>query len=483
MSRLPAFVLLLIFILTSCNKPQPQNPFIKNAYWKDQALTDILPLWTNKAIDSANGSFYCTIDENWKPGGDNVKFPSMISRHLFSYSSAYLISGNDEYLNMAKEIKTYLLDKAWDAQYGGWFDALSADGKPLHTGKSTFVQVYVITGLAMYYFVTHDPQTLDYINKSNALLEQNAWDHASGGYYDALAQDWTVTSDVKSLSSQLAPVSGYLLYLYLATRDKQYLEQAERICDTIKQHMVDSTSGWVLETFDKNWKYMPGRQNEEEINIGHNIEVSWSLMRLHLLNNNADYLKAGKALADSVHRYGFNTRNGFWAATVGNYNPRQHSDFTYWWIQAYGNMFDLCLSKLYPDQHYVDGFKQGALYWDTYFLDKEKGDTHLSVLENGLVKEGQKANQFKASYHSMEHCLLNYLYLGCWVNREPVTLYFKIASSKSGDPLYPVPIEMLDAELTDIRINDEPYSSTARDFITLPEVKDGSVTVTVRPQP
>jgi hypothetical protein len=75
-------------------------------------------------------------------------------------------------------------------------------------------------------------------------------------------------------------------------------------------------------------------------------------------------------------------------------------------------MFDLCLNKLYPDQHYIERFKLGSTYWDTYFLDKEKGDTYLSVLENGSVKEGQKANQFKASYHSIEHCLLNYLYLG-----------------------------------------------------------------------
>lgn len=477
-----AFTLLLTFLSAACNREQQINPFVQSEYWKKQALNDILPPWKLHAMDSAHGSFFCTLDDHWKPVGDNVKFPSMISRHLFSYSSAYLMSGNEEYLNMAQEIKTYLFDNAWDNQYGGWFDALAPDGEPLQEGKSTFVQLYVITGLSMYYFVTHDPEVLDYINQSNDLLEKKAWDHNSGGYFDALERNWTVSSEVKSLSSQLAPVSGYLLYLYMATRDKKYLDQAERVCDVIIRNMIDTKSGWVLENFDKNWKQLPGKLNEQEINIGHNIEIAWSLLRLHLLNNRPDYLKVGTALADRVHQYGFNSENGFWFATIGNEHPDQHSDFTYWWIQAYGNMFDLCLSRLYPEQHYVDNFKKGAAFWHTYFLDKEKGDTHLSVLENGDVKDGQKANQFKASYHNLEHCLLNYLYLACWVNREPVTLYFKITSSKSGDALHPVPIEMLDAQFTDIRINDEPYSSTIKDFINLPELKDAAVTVTVRSQ-
>ena len=51
-------------------------------------------------------------------------------------------------------------------------DALQPSGDPMEYSKSTFVQVYVITGLAMYYTVTHDKEILDYINKSNDLLEQ-----------------------------------------------------------------------------------------------------------------------------------------------------------------------------------------------------------------------------------------------------------------------------------------------------------------------
>ena len=448
-------------------------------YWKNQALTDILPFWTKHAVDSVNDAFYCELDGHWNPEGD-TKFPSMIARHLFSYSAAYLMGGLKEDILIADRTKDYLLTHAWDSLYGGWYDALTASGDPRERTKSTFVQVYVITGLTLYYAVTHDAEVLDYINRSNELLEENAWDKDKGGYFDMCHQDWTLHTDTKSVSSQLAPVSGYLLYLYTATRDEKYLRQAERIQDTILQHMTDTETGWVLESFDRNWTYMPGATGADEINVGHNIEVAWSLLRLYLLNNREDYLHAGMSLADRLHQSGFDEQKGFWFATIGNQDPDLRSDFTYWWIQAYGNMFDLCLQHVKPDGGYVDSFKKGAAFWDSYFMDKNNGDTHLSVLQDGTPADIRKANQYKASYHSVEHGLLNYLYLGNWVNPQPMTLYFRMNAEK-GDRLYPLLIEQSNARISRVVINGGEYSPEAIDsnFVHLPSLDGATVEVSI----
>ena len=80
----------------------------------------------------------------------------MIARHLFSYSAAYLMSGREEDIMIADRTKDYLLTHAWDSLYGGWYDQLTASRDPKQRTKSTFVQVYVIPGLALYYSVTHD---------------------------------------------------------------------------------------------------------------------------------------------------------------------------------------------------------------------------------------------------------------------------------------------------------------------------------------
>jgi mannobiose 2-epimerase len=407
----------------------------------------------------------------------------MIARHLFSYSVGFLMSGDERYITMAHNLKDYLLKHAWDEKYGGWYDALTPDGKALQTSKSTFVQLYVITGLTLYYVVTHDQEVRRYIDQSNDLLEEKVWDPEHGGYFDNLNQDWTLKNEVKTISSQLAPSSGYLLYLYLATREEKYLAQSERIMDTIMKKMADPNTGWIQEAFDKELKYQPGKADENEINIGHNIEVAWTLLRLYMINQREGYRTQAKALADRIHQYGFNPSSGVWYATIANQQSDMHSQYSYWWIQAYGQMFDLCLARLYPEGGYVDSFRKGAQFWDSYFLDKQRGDTYLGVTETGEVTDDRKANQFKASYHNMEHCLLNSLYLSCWINHETVTLHFRITESAEGELLFPLPIEMPSAAVKEVSINHQPYSmvSSPAGAIKLPALKEGVVAVTLMP--
>ena len=477
-------LLLTIFLVNSCDKRERKDPLLDIAHWKDEAINEILPPWTKYARDTVGGAFHSTLDADWKPVRDSIKFPSMIARNLFSYSVAYLLDGKQADLDIATDLKDYLFTYAWDQEYGGWYDALTRDGRPKEMDKSTFVQVYVITGLAMYYFVTHDPEVLDYVNRSNALLENNAWDKSLGGYYDAMNRDWSLKSEVKSFASQLAPLSGYVLYMYMATMDERYLRQGERITDAVLRNMVDPKTGWILELFDKNWKYLPpAKQDHEEINIGHNIEAAWSLARLHRLNKRQDYLTSAKALSDSIHQYGVKPENGFWYYSIGNDHPEQHSDFTYWWIQAYGNMFDLYMAGLYPgEDSYTDTFMKGAKFWNDHFVDRASGDTHFSVRYNGEVIDRQKANQFKAAYHSMEHCLLNFLYLGCWVNPQPFTLHFQISAAKAGEKFFFLPVEKLDAVIGEVRINNEAYAfERSKDgAVTLPSLSNTSVTVTFK---
>jgi cellobiose epimerase len=478
-------ITILLVIYSSCSKNDDSgtNPFIRSEYWNQQALNDILPNWTSHVIDSANSSFYCNLNADWKPENDTVRFPSMIARHLFGYSVGYLLSGDEQFLTMAKQIKDYLLSNAWDKKFGGWFNALHPDGTVLQSGKSTFVQLYVITGLTLYYFITHDQEILEYIDQSNDLLEAKVWDYEHGGYYDHLNQDWTLQNSLKTISAQLAPSSGYLLYLYLATRDLKYLKQSVRIMGTITEKMVDPKTGWILESFDQELNYLPGRKDDSEINIGHNIEVAWTLLRIYMISKSEDDLTKAKILSDRLHRYGFDSASGVWYATIGNEQPETHSDYTHWWIQAYGHMFDLCLARLYPDEGYVDSFTTGAQFWDASFVDHVRGDTHLSVATNGSVKDDRKANQFKASYHNMEHSLLNSLYLSCWINKEPITLHFKITKSTGGELLYPLPVEQFGYTIKDIRINDQDFSQPpSLDFIKLPALAEGKIQLTVIPK-
>src|SRR5690606_22124561 len=114
------------------------------------------------------------------------------------------------------------------------------------------------------------------------------------------------------------------------------------------------------------------------------------------------------------------------------------------------------------------------------FLDKKSGDTHVAVLRDGTPSDSRKATQYKASYHSVEHGMLNYLYLTNWVNPKPVTLYFRMNASQSED-LYPLLIEKSAARITRVSVDGKTYTSDTIDsgFVRLSNLKGVPVEVSM----
>lgn len=417
---------------------QGDSRFLDPEYWKKQALEQILPPWTLNAQDP-QGGFYTNLDRQWKPDPEALKYPSMLSRHLFSYTAAFMLSGEQEYLTIADSIKNYLVLNGWDNQYGGWYDALTPQGRPSQDTKSTFVQVYAITGLVLYYAATHDNVAMDYILKSNQLLESKVWDSDEGGYYNQMHRDWTVKDAGKSFSSLVTPASGYLSYLYLSTRKAVYRWQAEKIMNTLMTKALDAETGWVRENFTREWDYLPAQSADQEINIGHNLEAAWMWLRLYRLNGREDYLEAAQRLSVNLAAQGFDGTSNMWSAYTSN-GVGDPGNFTYWWIQAYGLMFDVFQFKTSAMEPFIRRFKSGAHYWESYVLDQDYGDTYFKIDHTGKALDATKGNAYKTAYHSMENALLLSWYLSLWVVQKPVKLYFYVPD-QGGEIYYPVLVE------------------------------------------
>lgn len=417
---------------------QTKPDYLDPDYWRRQGLEVILPPWTLNAQDPLGG-FYTNLSRTWTPQQEAVKFPSMLSRHLFSYTVAFMLSGEQDYLTIADSLKNYLIRYGWDKQFGGWYDAISAEGKPVELTKSTFVQVYALTGLVLYYAATHDSQAMDYIIKTNQLLETNAWDDEYGGYYNQMNQNWTIKDDRKSFSSLITPASGYLSYLYLSTRKAAYRAQAERIMNTVWTKARDTETGWVRENYTRTWETITSETADPEINLGHNLEAAWMWLRLFRLNGREDYLEAAQQMSAKLAEQGFDEETGMWAARA-NLRTGHAGWFTYWWIQAYGLMFDVYQFKTTGIEPFIRRFERGADFWNSYVLDREYGDTHFMVDRNGKALESLKANQFKTSYHSVENALLLYWYLSAWVKQKPIMVYFQVPR-QGGEIYFPFLIE------------------------------------------
>jgi len=464
-----------------CVDMVPDNAVFRGDFWSLQALKDILPFWTEYGQDPWGG-FFSSLSQNWKKDPQAEKYPGMISRHIFSYSCAFLLTGEERFLDQASRLTHYLIKKGWDPRHGGWYTSLDRNGRPVDTTKDGFYQIYAAAGLAMYHFITHDKTALDYTLKTLTLWNLHAWDKEKQGYFRRFSRDWEPINTEKTCSNQLAPVSGPLIYLYLATRDRRWRDQMERILDVVFTRMQDSETGWIQERFDSLWNPLPRKEDSPRINVGHNQEAAWMAVRLYRLTGKEVYRLRAEQLWERLSEWAWNQKTGAWYHKIGLLHPEVHDQGVSWWIQAYGNLLSLYIYPLNHDAKALEIFTKGSLFWNRFFLDSQSGACFLSVNQEGTLRKGDKAVRTKTSYHSLEHSLLNYLYLSLWFNHKPVNLYFAVDNPK-GQKLYPLPVENSGVKITTVLINGSPWPhyGSDRPWIQLPTTGPSRIQVTLEP--
>ncbi|MCK5734808.1 MAG: AGE family epimerase/isomerase [Candidatus Latescibacteria bacterium] len=414
-----------------------REAIMHGAFWRDQALHDIMPAWLAHGINPGTGRFYTGLTRDWKPIGSSNQYPTMLGRHLFSLSAAYLLSGEERYLALAKDTASYLIEHGWDHTYGGWYDSITETGAPESTTKRAFTQMYANTGLALYFFATRDPDALRCLERSNEIFETHAWDSEHEGYYVTLNRDLSVADTQKSFNPQIGLLSSYMLYWYLADGRPALLSQMERTMDVALRRMQAPRDGFILDTFDRAWHCATSRWEDgtEVLSAGGNIETSWIWMRLYHLTGNEAYRKSAVELGEKMIRVGSDGEHGGWYESFARDQTERHGPNKAWFIQAYGNFMVLSLFNQREEARYLDLFRETALFWNQYILDPEFGGAYCNVDLAGNLVDGTKGGGSKGSYHSMEHCLLNVLYLDLYVHKGRVPLYFNITSERSAEHL------------------------------------------------
>ena len=128
----------------------------------DNLTSNILPYWIDKMVDNEHGGFYGQRD-----GYDNLvsnapKGAILNARLLWTFSAAYRLTHEPQYLEMATRAKQYIIDNFYDKEFGGIYWSLNADGSPLDTKKQFYAIGFAIYGLSEYVRATGDTEALDY---------------------------------------------------------------------------------------------------------------------------------------------------------------------------------------------------------------------------------------------------------------------------------------------------------------------------------
>lgn len=460
---------------------------------------------------------------NGQKDDDTIQEIDTISRMVYGMASAYMLTGEDMFLDAAEKGTNYLRDHArntkGDVVY--WDHALNAtkNGIEKIVGSRfgddmdaipAYEQIYALAGPIQTYRITGDPRILADTEGTIALFDTYLKDEEQGGYYSHLdPKTFDPKSDElaehnnagkKNWNSVGDHAPAYLINLWLATGDDKYADFLEYTFDTIATYFPDyDASPFVQEKFFEDWsKDQTWGWQQNRAVVGHNLKIAWNLMRMQSLRPKDSYLSLAKKIADIMPAVGSDRQRGGWYDVVERVlgdGENQHRfvwhDRKAWWQQEQAILAYLILHGILGDEAYLKHAREAAAFYNAFFLDTQDGGVYFNVLANGLPylmgTERMKGSHSMSAYHSTELCFLSAVYTNLLITKQPLDLYFKPKPNGFKDNVLRVSPDILPAgsvRISSVEIDGAVHSDFDADALTvqLPTTdKDVRVKVTLSP--
>jgi len=383
---------------------------------------NILPFWIDKMPDNINGGFLGRIDGDDNPDPTAPKGAILNGRLLWTFSAAYRVLRDPQYLAAATRAYEYLRDRFIDRGMGGVYWSLNPDGTPLDTKKQSYAIGFAIYGLSEYTRATGSDEALLLARELFSTLETRARDNAAngGGYIEAFTRDWQEISDMrlsdkdanekKTMNTHLHILEPYA-NLYRVWPDPELKEAIIDLLRIFLDVMEDKQTRHLGLFFDQQWN-----RHDRNISYGHDIEASWLLLEaatVLLQAPGADADQRLRPLFDKVKRHcraiadaSLEGRSDEgWMAyerfADGHLDTERH-----WWVQA-----EDVIGLVYLYRHHNVGLAIDKA-WTSWqwisrnLVDNLNGEWHWSRLPDGAInRRDDKAGFWKCPYHNSRMCL------------------------------------------------------------------------------
>jgi mannose/cellobiose epimerase-like protein (N-acyl-D-glucosamine 2-epimerase family) len=454
--------------------------------------------------------------------GDYLQETDTISRLVYGFATAYLLTGEDRFLDGAEAGTQYLRDhmRFYDAdeKLVYWYHGIQVTGtreQKLLTSEfgddydsiPAYEQIYALAGPIQTYRANGDPKILNDARLTIDLFDKFYIDREKGGYFSHI-DPWTLDPRSEVLKQNRARKNwnsvgdhapAYLINLWLATGDPRYADFLESTFDDIEHHFQDyANSPFVQEKFFEDWSPDSawGWQQNRAV-VGHNMKIAWNLMRMQSLRGKDSYVDFARKIAEIMPAVGSDRQRGGWYDMVerGTADDNSHHfvwhDRKAWWQQEQAILAYLILYGTQGDPEYLKQAREAAAFYSAFFLDHDDGAVYFNVLANGtpylLGNERFKGSHSMSGYHSTELCYLAAVYTNLLITRQPMDFYFKPYPGGFENRILRVAPDILPVgsiRIAEVWVDDERYTNFDADAlqVTLPETEQ-RVRVKVRLEP
>lgn len=370
---------------------------------------NILPFWIKHTPDKEQGGFYGALSNELVVNNDAPRTAVLTARNLWTYSAAYRLYHDNNYLWMARRAYDYLAQKFWDHDYGGVYWTLDRRGCPTNDRKHVYAQAFAIYGLAEFYRATGEPHSLALAQHLFDLIETHSFDPIYGGNLECCSREWGALDDMrlsprdvnshKSMNTLLHLMEAYTNLLRVWP-DEELKAKQRGLIEVFLQHIIDPQTHHFKLFFDDAWHSL-----DDHISPGHDIEGSWLLVEAAEVQGDEDLLAQTRAvavqMADAVSAYVDADGGLVYEATPhGIENYEKH-----WWVQAEGLVG-------FTNAHHLSGraeFAQAAdRLWnliEAHFVDRVYGDWRKVLDRNGTpLAQYPKVGPWECPYHHARAC-------------------------------------------------------------------------------
>lgn len=371
---------------------------------------NILPYWRDNMVDP-RGGFY------GRRSGDNTLFPDaqkgaiLNARILWTFSAAYRILGKSPYLDVATRAKREIIDRFYDAEYGGIYWSLNADGTPADTKKQFYAIGFAIYGLSEYARATGDSEALEYAIRLFYDIERHSRDNEKGGYIEALTRQWAPIADMRLSDKDLNATKTMNTHLHiieaytnlLRVWDNPYLREATKtLLHLFLEKIVNRNNRYHLGLFfDDDWNIVDGGI----ISYGHDIESAWLLQETANVLGEKNIIDKTREMSKNVATAAFEGRCVDGSMIYERIPDGHYDNDKHWWVQAENVVGQWYLYLL---NQQTDTLKQVLKSWSYIrknLIDRQHGEWFWSI-QHGIPNIfDDKAGFWKCPYHNARMCL------------------------------------------------------------------------------
>ncbi|OMF23492.1 N-acyl-D-glucosamine 2-epimerase [Paenibacillus sp. FSL H8-0548] len=377
---------------------------------KQELESNILGFWMKHTIDETNGGFFGLISCDLTVYPEAGKSLVLNTRILWTFASAYRMTGKDEYLKIAERAYRYINNHFADHEFGGLYWMVDALGRAAETKKQVYGQAFAIYAFSEYYRATGNEAALQQAIELFRTLERYSYDQQYKGYFEALTREWQETSDnslsekdlneKKSMNTHLHVMEGYTNLYRVWKSDELHAKLKELIEITI-QHIINANNAHFILFFDEQWN-----GKSEHISYGHDIEGSWLLVEAAEVLGDEALLAEAKAIAIRMAEATLNEGLDEDGGLFNEAGPEGLLDSDKdWWPQAEAVVGFYNAYQMTGDEKYEAAAKKSWQFIEQFIVDKEHGEWYWSVTRNGSPSDNiEKVSPWKCPYHNGRAC-------------------------------------------------------------------------------